>query len=646
MASSITHRPRELLIVFMFTPARKWPEHVSLVRPDLANCDRLAVGYPDGPAPLSVMSTLDLALVGNGTIGALVSPEAEIVWICLPRFDGDPVFCSLLTGSAEPKHNGLFAIELIGIVRSEQQYIPDTPVLVTRLFDASGSGIQVTDFAPRVEVGGKVTAPMMLVRRIERIAGNPMIRVRVRPMQHYGAERIAGQSREDNVRYAGDQLALRLTTDASLDAVVNETQFALEGPITFVLGADEDIRGGAGPAGAHLLHATLIWWHQWVASLTIPAEWRNAVVRAAITLALNVVEDTGAVIAAMTTSIPEARDSSRNWDYRYCWLRDAYFVVDALYRLGDKRTTARYVDFVIGIVDRQKDGQLVPVYSATGGTVPEEHEAKHLRGYRDMGPVRIGNQASLQIQHDIYGEVILSAFPLFFDESLSGRGDIALFKRLEKLGTHAANLFDKPDAGLWELRDKERVHTFSSVMCWAACDALARIAARLDLGNRVDYWRARADNIHQVIVDRSWNPRLGAFTAAMNGDTLDASLLLMHPLGFLPADDQRYVGTVRAIGRDLRRGEFIYRYTEKDDFGEPENAFLVCTFWYIDALAAIGELDEARRLFAHVLTYRNRHGLLAEHLDPRTHEQWGNFVQTYSMAGIIDSALRLSRPAD
>jgi GH15 family glucan-1,4-alpha-glucosidase len=589
-----------------------------------------------------VTATLDLALVGNGTIGALVSPAAEIVWACLPRFDGDPVFCSLLRGSAEPKHDGQFSIELMDNVRIEQEYIADSPVLVTRFFDAAGSAIRVTDFAPRINAGGDVSAPMTIIRRIERISGSPMVRVRVRPMQNYGSARIPHERRDDYLRYAGDSQALRLTTDAPLDAVVNEAPFAVTESTTFMLGADEAVSAGTTNAGVQLLDGTLAWWREWVASLTIPANWRDAVVRAAITLQMNVVEETGAIIAAMTTSIPEAAHSTRNWDYRYCWLRDAYFVVDALYRLGDKRTTARYVNFAESIVGNSNDARLVPLYSATGAPVPEEHEAKHLRGYRDMGPVRVGNLAYLQQQHDAYGEVTLSALPLYIDNSLSERDGKALFERLELLGNQAANLYDKPDAGLWELRGKERVHTFSSVMCWAACDGLARIAAQLHISEREKHWRRAADRIHQEVVDRAWNPGIGAFTAALNGDTLDASLLLMHSLGFLPADDPRYVSTVRVIGQVLTRGQFIYRYTEKDDFGEPENAFLVCTFWYIDALAAIGEHDEARRLFDHVLSCRNRHGLLAEHLDPRTNEQWGNFVQTYSMAGIIDSALRLA----
>jgi GH15 family glucan-1,4-alpha-glucosidase len=363
--------------------------------------------------------------------------------------------------------------------------------------------------------------------------------------------------------------------------------------------------------------------------------------RAAITLKLNVSEQTGAVIAAMTTSIPEAPNSGRNWDYRYCWMRDAYFVAAALERLGDLATTERYVEFLVKLV-AQTGSELGPMYTIDGGPVPVERVAPHLAGYRSMGPVRVGNEARVQVQHDVYGEVILAAKPLFFDDAVRDRIGADLFGILETLGDQAADLFDKPDAGLWELRGTQRVHTFSSVMCWAACDALADIAERLRLGDRATFWGDRARHIHETITLRSWNADLGAYTAAMEGDTLDASLLLMQPLGFIEAHDERFKSTVHAIGRDLRRGDFIYRYIDTDDFGRPENAFLVCTFWYIDALAAIGDHDEARKLFEHVLSRRNRLGLLAEDIDPTTGEHWGNFVQTYSMAGIIDSALRLA----
>jgi GH15 family glucan-1,4-alpha-glucosidase len=594
-------------------------------------------------------AALDLALIGNGSIGALVTRRAEIVWACFPRFDGDPVFCSLLRGTAEPEHDGAFVVEMIGSSTIEQRYIPDTPIVVTRFFDETGAGVEVTDFAPRGAADGLIIAPRMLVRRIERIAGNPLIRVRLRPMENYGSQLIAPRpeyyasgSDAEHLLYSGQEMVLRLTADAPLEAIVNETPFALSDPVTLVLSMDDAVAPARARAGADLLDPTIAWWRDWAGSLTLPSAWRDPVVRAAITLKLNVADDTGAIIAAMTTSIPEARNSTRNWDYRYCWLRDAYFVADALYRLGDSETTARFVDFVTRIVSGAKDPRLAPMYTITGGPIPDERVVPQLAGYRGMGPVRVGNQAYLQTQHDVYGEAILAALPLFTDSILSGPDDVHLFERLELLGNEAANLFDKPDAGLWELRGVERVHTFSSVMCWAACDALARIAERLQLGDRAAHWRGLADHIHQVITQRSWNPDIGAFAAAMEGDTLDASLLLMHPLGFLPADDARYVSTVRAIGRDLRRGDFIYRYVEKDDFGEPENAFLVCTFWYVDALVAIGDRADARRLFEILLSCRNPHGLLAEHVDPKTREQWGNFIQTYSMAGIISSAIRLA----
>ena len=246
------------------------------------------------------------------------------------------------------------------------------------------------------------------------------------------------------------------------------------------------------------------------------------------------------------------------------------------------------------------------------------------------------------MQHDVYGSAILAATHVFFDHRLARRGDAALFARLETLGENAAALFDQPDAGLWELRGVTRVHTFSSVMCWAACDRLARIAARLGLDGRADYWRAHATRIHDAICTQAWNPERGTFVATAGGDTVDASLLRLNEVGFLAADDPRFIGTVHAVERELRHGDFVFRYREKDDFGEPENAFLVCTFWYINALAAIGRRDEARELFEGMLACRNKHGLLAEHIDPRTREQWGNFVQTYSMVGLIGSAIRLS----
>jgi GH15 family glucan-1,4-alpha-glucosidase len=383
-----------------------------------------------------------------------------------------------------------------------------------------------------------------------------------------------------------------------------------------------------------------------VRGLAIPFEWQDAVIRAAITLKLNAFDDTGAIVAAMTTSIPEAADTERNWDYRYCWLRDATFVINALNRLGATHTMERYLAYILNIVATNSDATLQPVYGIDGRTVLEEYQVAGLPGYRGMGPVRIGNQAWQQVQHDVYGAAVLAGTHVFFDQRLTRRGDEALFRRLEPLGERAAQFFNQPDAGPWELRGSARIHTFSAVACWAACDRLARIADRLGLVDRVEYWKARAQQMHAEITKRAWNARLNSFVSTFEGDELDASLLLLTELGFIPVSDPRFAATVAAIEGQLKHGDFVFRYVEADDFGEPKNAFIFCTFWYVNALASLGRKKEARVLFEKLLACRNRHGLMAEHVDPKTGEPWGNFVQTYSMVGLINSAIRLSKRWD
>jgi GH15 family glucan-1,4-alpha-glucosidase len=585
------------------------------------------------------MSTLDLALIGNCTVGALVDARANITWGCFPRFDGDPMFCALLKDTGD---YGFFAVELSDCERTEQHYLENTAILVTRLYDRHGGAIEVTDFAPRFGQYGRIFRPMMLVRRIKRLSGSPRLTLRLRPACNDGAERPEMTWGSNHIRYVAPNLTLRLTTDASLTAIQQETPFFIEDTVTLLLGADETVHEAAGEVGRRFLEETAQYWHEWVRFLGIPYEWQEAVIRAAITLKLNAYDDTGAIVAAMTTSIPEAADSSRNWDYRYCWLRDGYFVVNALNRLGATRTMERYLGYIVNIAANAGDNPLQPVYGIDGRAELEEREAPTLTGYRGMGPVRIGNLAYRQVQHDVYGSAILAATHIFFDHRLSRRGDEALFHRLEPLGEHAVRCHDQPDAGLWELRGSARVHTFSAVMCWAACDRLALIAKRLGLAERAAYWFDQSRQIHETISKRAWNKQRGAFVSTFEGVAMDASLLLLAEVGFLDASDPRFAATVSAVEKDLRRGDFIFRYVEKDDFGEPENAFLLCTFWYVNALAALNRREEARDLFEKLLACRNRHGLLAEHIDPRSGEQWGNFVQTYSMVGLINSAIRLS----
>jgi GH15 family glucan-1,4-alpha-glucosidase len=593
----------------------------------------------------SRVTTLDLGMVGNGTIAALVDADARVVWCCFPRFDGDPVFCSLLDGDQRPDQSGHFSIELVGAVKTEQRYLEDTPILITRLHDAKGGGVEITDFCPRFEErgGAGMFCPAMLVRQVRPIGGKPNIVVRVNPAAQYGCVKRDHAIGSNHISYSGEQ-ALRLTTDVPADAVVHSTPFHVHQTVTLMFGNTDQIRSEVTNTASRFLERTTTYWQSWSRALKVPETWREAVIRAAITLELNVSEQTGAIIASITTSIPEAPSTERTWDYRYCWPRDACFVVNALGKLGEIRTTERYLAFLLSVADAGDDSVLVPMYTIDGGPIPDEHEAECLAGYRGMGPVHIGNRAAEQQQNDVYGEAVLTAEPLFLDSRARRVGDETLLDRLEQFGQHAARLYDVPDSGPWELRGEQRVHTFASIMCWVACDRLTKFAERLKLPDRAEYWRLRAATMHETIVRRSWNEKLGAFTATMEGDTLDASLLLIPRLGFLSADDPRFVRTVAAIERVLKHGDFVYRYVERDDFGLPENAFLVCTFWYIEALAAMGgrRRDEALALFEKVLSARNRHGLLAEDLDPNTLEQWGNFPQTYCMAGIIDCAMSLA----
>ena len=443
--------------------------------------------------------SLDLGLIGNGRIGALINTNAEIVWSCLPCFDGDPAFCSLLKEHIDGEDFGYCAVELVDRIQSEQYYLTNSAVLVTRMTDAQGAVVEVTDFSPRFPQYGRMFTPMMLVRQIRRVEGAPRIRLRIRPAYDYGRHRCPVTCGSHHLRYVAPDWTLRLTTDLSLTAIIEETPFFLEDRGTLIFGSDESIPDAIGNLARRFLDETLAFWHEWARDIAIPFEWQDVVIRSAITLKLNSFEDTGAIAAALTTSIPEAPDSGRNWDYRYCWLRDAYFVVNALNRLGATKTMERYLRYLVNVVAGSDGGYLQPVYGIDGNSNLEEKEMPSLPGYRGMGPVRVGNQACLQVQHDVYGSAVLAVTHVFFDHRLMQRGDTTLFYRLEPLGEMAIQVHDQPDAGLWELRGSRRVHTFSSIMCWAACDRLERRAAQLGLKERAAYWQAQAQRIHETV---------------------------------------------------------------------------------------------------------------------------------------------------
>lgn len=598
------------------------------------------------------MPSLDLGVIGNGTYGALIDKWANIVWCCLPRLDGDPVFYDLLNGSpgqdkaAPGDHSsgrGFWSIEIENAASTRQFYRENTAILVTELTDRDGNAIEICDFAPRFTRRERIFQPMTLVRRVRPVAGSPRIRIRLRPAFNYGSQEPTVTRGSNHVRFLHSGLALRLTTNAPITYLLDETVFNLTKAVSFIMGPDETLTGGVEETAREFEERTGDYWMRWVRRLALPLEWQQAVIRAAITLKLCCYEETGAIVAAMTTSIPEMADTERNWDYRFCWLRDAFFVIRALNSLAEVETMENYLRYLGNIVGAAAPGHLQPVYGIGLETRLDEQVVESLSGYRGMGPVRRGNQAYEHLQHDVYGNVILAASQSFFDERLLQRATMADFERYEKVGERAYAMHDQPDAGMWELRTRARVHTSSSVMCWAACDRLARIAEHLGLTERSRCWRSRADEIHATICARAWNEELGAFTESFEGTQFDAGLLLMAEVNFIQPSDPRFSATLLAVEKALRRGQHMFRYATADDFGVPGNAFNICTFWYIDALARVGRTDEAREIFESILACRNSLGLLSEDTDPATGELWGNYPQTYSLVGIINAAMRLSR---
>lgn len=590
------------------------------------------------------ISDLNLAVIGNGSYGGLIDRDGRLVWACLPHFQDDPVFCSLLKdGQDGGSNNGFFDIVLEGQVRSEQQYIHNTAVLITTLSDDSGGSLEIIDFAPRFNRLGRTFRPMTMVRLLRPLSGYPSIRIRLRPTHGYGRTTPLITRGSNHIRYVMPDQTLRCTTDAPISYILKEVPFVLEEPITILVGHDESLTSPLTETGREFLEQTIDYWHNWSRFLSIPFDWQKAVIRAAITLKLCSFDESGAIVAALTTSIPEAPNSERNWDYRFCWLRDSYFVVQALNRLGATKTMERYLNYITNIVIDAENDLLQPVYGITLETDLTEEVVDSLSGYRGMGPVRKGNQAYEHIQNDVYGSVILAVTQTFFDERLTRPGDINLFKLMERIGMKCLGLYNQPDAGLWEFRTMAKVHTHSSVVCWAGVDRLAKIAERIGETERAAFWRRKANGMHKDIIKNTFNDELNTFVESWGGRDVDGSLLLMLELGFLSPSDPRFANTVETIGAKLRHGDHLYRYRSEDDFGRPEVAFNICTFWYIDALAAIGKQDEACALFENMLKCRNHVGLLSEDIDPDKGELWGNFPQTYSMVGIINSAMQLSK---
>lgn len=580
-----------------------------------------------------------LGIIGNGQIIALVGADGDIAWCCWPRPDDDPVFCDLL---GRDTACGRFAISVVGQVRSEFQYRRNTAIAEACVYDDRGNALRVTTWAPKYRRHGREHRPPMLIRRIEPISGRPVARVSISPAAEFGRHRRTMQVGVHHVSFTDGGRSVRVTTDASVSYLAEERAFIVDRCMYFVLSEDEPLAASIHQLGGEMLEATERYWTSWVRRLAIPYEWQAEVIRAAITLQLCCFEDTGGVISAPTTSVPAAPDGSQNWDYRYCWLRQAPHLVRALSLIGAVDTAESQVRFLEDLVVREGPSRLQSVYGLSGERDLEERD---LADGSSRGPIRIGNLAHRQSQHDVYGSVILACSRAFHDERFERAGDVSLFERLEALGERAVPLFDRRDAGPFESRAKPRRYTHSAAMCWAACDRLARVAERLSLADRAGYWKKRADFLRVQILSRIWRDSRGCFSAVLDEDCVDASLLHLPELGLVSPRDPQWLATLDVIGRELRNGDFLMR-SRPGTGEEPEQLYTLSSLWWANAQAAAGRYDRARETFENVLRSRNGLGLLSERLDARTGRLWGNFPHTAAMAAIITTAARLSRNWD
>jgi GH15 family glucan-1,4-alpha-glucosidase len=577
------------------------------------------------------------ALIGNCSYQALVSHQAKIDWLCWPRFDSSPVFGGLL----DEAKGGFFSIQPAGDDwTSTQQYVPNTNMVRTT-FKSPRGVFDVVDFAPRFWQFDRHYKPTMLVRRVRRISGEPVVRVQCRPTYDYARITPAARISSNHISYDIPGEHLRLTTDVPLNYIIEERPFLLEDEQWLVLTWGDHLEASLRESAQAFLQRTQHYWERWVKHTALPGRFQKEVVRSALTLKLHMYQDTGAVTAAATTSLPEWPGSGRNWDYRFCWLRDAYFTIRAMRRIGHVDELEAFVGFIKNIASAHHD--LQPVYGITGETNLVEEVLEHLAGHLGSGPVRAGNGAALQVQYDVYGEVIASVAPFFLDfrfEHHITENFIALLKRLLQQIDETMEL---PDAGVWEIRDDNRVHTFSLLFHWVGAMVGAQIGEVLNdeaLKEQALGLVARSS----ALLERTWREDAGFYADSLTSQNEDAALLMMINLGYLKKDDPRAVRHLRALEKRLQvDGHLMHRYLHHDGIsGDHGATFTVCGFWYVEALARLGFTAEAEVAFEKMLSYSNHVGLFSEDIDPKTGAQLGNFPQTYSHVGIINSAFAIS----
>jgi len=586
------------------------------------------------------MNNLNYGIIGNCKSAALISDKGSIEWSCLPEFDSTSVFAKIL----DKDIGGSFGILVDDDYEITQSYIYKTNILVTK-FSRGDDKFELVDFMPRYKNGdGRYYAPPDIIRFIKYISGNPVFRVKYDPKLEYAkypTKNIVEKEYIKSYTKEGDYNSVYLYCSLNFKKVVNSEEIELKEDAFFLLSYNQKILEQNVERAYLKLERTKVYWLNWSERSRRFKNYNDEILRSALVLKLLSYNKTGAVLAAVTTSLPETLGEIRNWDYRFCWIRDASMVIKTMTQLGHYNVAQRYLNFVVDLIP-QKNEKIQIMYGINREKKLTEEILDHLAGYEDSAPVRIGNDAYRQKQNDIYGilaDVIYQHFQVY-DTSLQNSEE--LWTIVRSIAKIVKDNWHKPDRGIWEIRTDQKHFTFSKVLCWVAIDRAIRIAKLVNKRGYVKEWGELRETIKEDVIKNAWNEKVGAFTQSYDSSDLDASTLLMESYGFIDAKDPKYVSTVKETQKQLCRDGLMYRYKNTDDFGQPSSSFTICTFWLINSLYNIGEKEEATKLFDQLLSYSNHVGLFSEDIDFKTKRLLGNFPQAYSHLALIETAMNIS----
>tara|TARA_B100000524_G_scaffold160811_1_gene81837 strand:- start:239 stop:2011 length:1773 start_codon:yes stop_codon:yes gene_type:complete len=583
---------------------------------------------------------LNYGIIGNCKSSALINADSSIDWCCLPQFDSSAVFCKII----DEKIGGSFKIEVDKSYTITQHYLNNTAILKTN-FRNNENEFEVLDFMTRFKLDDKnFYNPPELQRMIRPVRGLPKIKVLYNPTLEYANGKTKTYKKEDFIVSVFEEASyetLFLYTDIEKNKILENKEFELAEPVYLNLSYNEKIDVPNLEKSNLELEKTKEYWINWCKKGPKYKLYNDEVKRSAITLKLLTFEKTGAVLAAATTSIPETIGEVRNWDYRFCWIRDASMVIKIIAKLGHERIVKNFIDFIVNLIPN-KNEKLQIMYGIDGQKILTEKKLDHLSGYKNSKPVRIGNAAYIQKQNDIYGilvDVIHFQIEKFKEENYKYE---QLWSIVKSVVWVVEKNWKKPDKGIWEFRNEDQHFTFSKLLCWVAIDRAIKISNLIKKGRKTDRWIPLRDEIKNDILSNAWNPKIKAFSQSYGSDFLDASVLLMESYGFIESKDPKYIDTVKAIEKELLYDGLLFRYKNNDDFGEPKSSFTVCTFWYINSLFKIGEESKAKRLFDQLLSNSNHLGLFSEDLDFKTKKMLGNFPQAYSHLALIETAMNFN----